>query len=167
MIMRYLFLCGLAAFGASACGEDPDDLAVFDGEMSGAFTEQLSGRADYGIARSGGVTTFTIILGDGGPARITLRFDEDEQPGPGAYAIGAPADPETGIFRGTVDYTTGGALMTFEMRSGTLTIDRSVAGDLDGEFQLEAVRTSPCCDPAPVAITVTGSFDAAPVDTGT
>jgi hypothetical protein len=157
----------LCAVTASGCGEDTDDIAAFDGEMTGAFSEALSGGATCGIVRTGGVTTFTLLLGDGGAADLTLRYDEDEQPDEGTYPIGAPDDPRTGIFRGTVDHVANGGLNRFDIQDGTVTIERSIDGDLDGTLDLRAARTSPCCDPSPVEINVTGNFDAAPIDTGT
>jgi hypothetical protein len=33
-----------------------------------------------------------------------------------------------------------------------------------GTFELRAVRTSPCCDPTPVQIFITGTFDAAQIN---
>jgi hypothetical protein len=165
--MNIRLLCLLWAVTVSGCGEDADDIATFGGEMTGAFSAPLSGGATYGILRTGGVTTFTILLGDGGAADLTLRYDEDERPEEGTYPIRSPDDSRTGIFRGTVDHVADGVLNRFDIQDGTVTIERSIDGDLDGTLDLRAVRTSPCCDPSPVEVTITGGFDAAPVDTGT
>lgn len=161
---RTLFPILLLAVAGCGSDESPDDLATFEGVLAGAYSATLDGEALYGIARTGGTTAFTILLSDGADFTITLRYDESAQPGTGTYALGAPDDPDTGIFRGSVTYVTSGAAEGFEIRSGTVVVTRSVSGDLDGTVDLRAVRTSPCCDPAPVEITVTGSFDAAPLD---
>jgi hypothetical protein len=162
----------IRAFAAStlllaACGDDtsePASTRTFNGQMTGAYVGTLTGEAEFGIVRDNAQTGFALVLGDGGTSRIVLRAGDTPRPAPGTYEIVAPGSPRSGVtFEGDVGYVTGGALNEFEIRGGTLTITESRSASLVGSFELRAERTSPCCDPAPVEIVVTGTFDAAPI----
>lgn len=150
------------ALASAGCGDD-DDLgeSSFSGELTGAYVETVTGEANYGIARGGQVTGFTLVLGDGGTSRVQLTTPEDSRPPEGTYEIVAPDDPEPeGRFRGDVGYVNGGVLYDFEVRGGSLTITSSEPGAVAGTFTLRAVQTSPCCFPEPIEIFLDGTFDA-------
>jgi hypothetical protein len=147
----------------AGCGGDDDELGAssFSAELTGAYVETVTGEASYGIARSGDLTGFTLVLGDGGTSRVQLTTSGDSRPAEGTYEIVAPDDPEPeGRFRGDVGYVTGGALLDFEIRGGSITITSSEPGAVAGTFTLRAVQTSPCCFPEPIEIFLDGSFDA-------
>ena len=150
----------------AACGEDidaPPATSIFNGEMSGAYTGTLDGEAVFGITQDAGGNSngFALILGDGGAARIFLRISGTGKPPIGTYEIVAPGAPASdAVFRGTVGYAVNGALEQYEVRGGTITLTRRTHEAATGSFELRAERTSPCCDPAPVQIVITGTFDA-------
>ena len=145
-------------------GDDPSAGSSFGGELTGAYSETLDGEAHFGVVRTGGSTGFTILLGEGGSAVVALQTPGTERPAAGTYEIVAPDFPEPdGKFHGTVAYTLGSGVEQFELRGGTLTLTSSDGDTIDGSVELRAERTSPCCDPAPVQIFITGNFTAKPV----
>ena len=154
----------------ASCDDDTGNepgTSTFNGEMSGAYSATLTGEAVFGVILGNGVKSsgFALILGDGGAARILLTTTSTPVPPVGTYEIVAPGFPAGAdtVFTGTLGYTVGGVLEEFEISGGSITLSRSTHDAVIGNFELGAVRTSPCCDPAPVEIFITGTFDAAQI----
>jgi hypothetical protein len=155
----------------AACGDDTGNepgTNTFTGAISGAHTAAISGEAVFGVTTDDGSNAvgLALILGEGGAARIFLASTSTPRPPGGTYDIEAPRLPAGSdtVFAGTVGYVVNGALELYETRGGTITLTRSAFNGVAGTFELRAVRTSPCCDPTPVQIFVTGTFDAAQIN---
>jgi hypothetical protein len=151
-----------------ACGDDGQNepgTGTFAADMTGAYTAVLSGQAQFGVTLDDGFRAagLALVLGDSSAARIFLVSSATPRPLAGTYAIVAPGLPATSdtVFTGTLGYVANGALQGFEIRAGTITLTRSAQNGVAGTFELAAVRTSPCCDPAPVQVVIAGTFDAA------
>jgi hypothetical protein len=152
----------------AACGDDGQNepgTATFAAEMTGAYTAALSGQAQFGVTVDNGFSAvgLALVLGDSGVARIFLTTSTTPRPLAGTYAIVAPGFPagKDTVFTGTLGYMVNGAPEVFLARGGTITLTRSAHNGVAGTFEFTAVRTSPCCDPAPVQVVITGTFDAA------
>lgn len=149
-----------------ACGGDDQDApgtSTFNGEMTGAHTATLGGQAVFGVTlddKNIG-SGFALILGDGGAARIFLTTPATTSPAVDTFEIAAndfTADNDT-VWTGTVDYMAGGADEQFEIRGGTITLDRSNHNGVSGTFELRAQSTSSAGQ-----VFITGSFNAAQIN---
>lgn len=170
MMRTTLRAVAAASLLLTACGDDQDEPGTntFTGEISGAYTEAISGEAVFGVTVDDGSNAvgLALILGEGGAARTFLASTSTPRPPVGTYEI-VPPDFDAGsdtVFAGTVGYVADRVLQTYETRGGTITLTRSAFNGVTGTFELRAVRTSPCCDPTPVQIFITGTFDAAQID---
>jgi hypothetical protein len=159
-----------ASLFLAACGEDEDEpgTSTFTGDISGTHTESVSGEAVFGVTVDDGSNAvgLALILGEGGAARIFLASTNTPRPPVGTYDIVAPgfdAGNDT-VFAGTVGYVVDRVLENYETTGGTITLTRSAFNGVTGTFELQALRTSPCCDPTPVEVVITGTFDAAQID---
>ncbi len=153
-----------------ACGDDTGNepgTSTFAGDITGAHTASVAGEAVFGVTVDDGSNAagLALILGEGGAARIFLASTSTPRPLAGTYDIESPTFPagKDTVFGGTVGLVVGGALEEYATRSGTITLTRSAYNGVAGNFELRAVRTSPCCDPTPVQIVVTGTFNAAQI----
>jgi hypothetical protein len=155
----------------AACGDDTGTepgTSTFAGEITGAHTASVAGEAVFGVTVDDGSNAvgLALILGEGGAARIFLASTRTPRPLVGTYDIDPPnfvAGNDT-VFAGTIELVVNGAVEQFETRSGTITLTRSAFNGVAGTFQLRANRTSPCCDPTPVQVFITGTFDAAQIN---
>ena len=153
------FVSGIG--GISACGgndtlEDP----LFAAEVTGAVTRTAAGHAAFGVA-GGGVTGFMIIMQDDtSGTTIALQKPGTSRPVAGDYPIRPPEDVgPIGEYRAVVRLVVNGTLEEYEARSGVLKVrDADSPLYIQGTVDLQAVRTSPCCDPEPVTISVTGVY---------
>lgn len=152
----------------ASCGDDTDiepGAGTFTGEMTGAYAATLDGQAQFGVIEdaSGTATGFALVLGDGSVARILLTASNTPEPPARTYEIVAPGFPvgSDTVFKGSIAYLVNGAVEEFEARGGTVSLTLSAHNTAAGTFELRAERTSPCCDPAPVQVVITGTFDAA------
>jgi hypothetical protein len=168
MMMRAVVAASLLL---AACGDDSGNepgTGTFTGEITGALTATIAGEAVFGVTLDDGSNAvgLALILGEGGQARIFLASTSTPRPLAGTYNIEAPGFPAGSdtVFAGTVGVVVGGALEQYETRGGTIVLTRSAFNGVAGTFQLRAVRTFPCCDPTPVEIVVTGTFDAAQIN---
>lgn len=160
-----------ASLFLSACGDDTGNepgTSTFAGEITGVHTASVAGEAVFGVTvdDGSGAVGLALILGEGGAARIFLASTSTPRPPAGTYDIEAPGFPAGSdtVFAGSVGFVVNGALEVFETRGGTITLTRSAFNGVAGTFELRAVRTSPCCDPTPVQIFITGTFDAAQIN---
>ena len=151
----------------AACGEDSEDEAgasTFSGDMTGVYAAPIAGHAVFGVtldaaARGDG---FSLVLGEGGPARIALFAFAAPTVRAGSYEIVAPdfnAGSDT-VFTGSLTYNTGATIDSFQVRSGSITLRRANHNRTAGSFTLRAERTSPA-DGAQLFIE--GDFDAAQI----
>jgi hypothetical protein len=155
----------LAGAGSvAACGGGDFDPAVplFASEVTGAVTRSIVGVSAYGVVRDGGLTGFTFVMEDSsGSNSILLQKPSTTKPVPGDYLIVPPDDVgPLGLYRGRVRMVIDGVLEEYTAQSGALTIVEAAPTWLRGTFEFDAVRTSPCCDPAPVTIHVEGTYTA-------
>ncbi len=154
------FVSGIG--GVSACGgndtlEDP----LFAAEVTGAVTRTVAGVSAFGVVRDGGLTGFTFVMEDEAGTTIILQKPTIAKPVLGSYEIVAPEQVgPIDMYRGVARIIVDGALEEFTAQSGTLIITEATPTSLKGTFEFGAVRTSPCCDPEPVAIQVTGTYTA-------
>lgn len=156
-----------AALLLAACGDDTEDqagISVFAGDISGAYSAPLAGRAVFGVTLDGAANAagFSLVLGQGGDARIALFAYTTPKPRVGTYEIvapNAPAGADT-VFQGSLTYTAGGSLEVFEIRGGTITLTQASHNRTTGSLELRAERTTPA-DGAEIFIS--GSFDAAQI----
>jgi hypothetical protein len=160
-----LAVLGVLAGGSilAACSSDivePFD-PVFTAQVTGAVVRPAAGVATYGVARDGGQTGFTLVRQ--APAGVTIPLPKPaiSKPTPGTYDI-VPADQvaPVGQYRGVARIIVDGAQEEYEAQSGALVITETTPNSVRGTFQFDAVRTSPCCDPAPVTISVAGTYTA-------
>ncbi len=159
---RDLMVAG-AILAAGGCSDDGNQPATgsYSAEVSGAYQGTFSGEAYFGVLRELGELGFTLVLGDADPVRVVLQSDGTAQSPAGSYELVAPDFPQAGgNYRGTVGLVQGNALEQFEIRGGTLVIEESNTGRLRGTVELRAERTFPCCDPVPIQLFLTASFDA-------
>lgn len=164
--LRRLVLAG-AIMSAGACSDDsnPPAAGSYSGEMTGAYTTTFAGEAYFGVMRELGDEGFTLVLGDADPVRVVLQAHGTERTPAGTWELVPANFPEPeGKYRGTVGLVASSALLQFEVRGGTLVIEESTPGHVRGTVELRAERTFPCCDPAPVQVFVTATFDAAPLN---
>ena len=154
----------------AACGDDTGNepgTSIFTGEITGVHTASVAGEAVFGVTLDDGSNAvgLALILGEGGPRASFSRQPAPPDPPVGTYDIESPTFPAGSdtVFGGTIGFVVNGALEQFETRSGTITLTRSAYNGVAGTFELRAVRTSPCCDPTPVQIFITGTFDAAQI----
>ena len=139
---------------------DPVEPA-FAAEITGAVTRSAVGVSAFGVVRDGGQTGFTFLMEDETGAAIILQKPTIAKPVLGAYEIVAPEQVgPIDMYRGVVRIIVDGALEEYTAQSGTLIITEATPTSLKGTFEFAAVRTSPCCDPEPVAIQVTGTYTA-------
>lgn len=148
-----------------ACGGDDQDApgtSTFNGAMTGAYTATLGGQAVFGVTlddKNVG-SGFALILGDGGAARIFLTTAATTNPAVDTFEIVAndfTADNDT-VWTGTVGIA-GVTNEQFEIRGGTITLDRSNHNGVSGNFELRAQSTS-----GTGQVFITGSFDAAQIN---
>jgi len=154
-----------AVVSLAACGgSDPETVVpAYAAEITGAVTRSLVGVSVYGVVRDGGQTGFTIVMDDPGSSNsILFQKPATTKPLPGDYDIVPPDQVgPLGLYRGTVRLIIDGALEEYTAQMGTLSIVEATPTALRGTFEFDAVRTSPCCDPEPVSIHVTGTYTAA------
>lgn len=167
--MRRRFL--LAAVGLFAGGvtlaacDDPVGegvIPVFAAEIVGAVSRLAAGGAMYGVVRDAGLTGFTVLLEDDtSNVTIVLQKPSLAKPLPGNYPI-VPRDEVGGLgqFLATLRIVVDGVQQEYQAESGGLLISEETPAFLKGNFHFDAVRTSPCCDPEPVTVTVDGTFNA-------
>jgi hypothetical protein len=152
------------AMSVAACGGGEFDpvIPVYEAEVTGAVTLSLAGVSAYGTVRDGGLTGFTLVMDDTTTSNsILLQKPSTTKPVPGEYLIVPAADVgPLGLYRGRVRLIVDGALEEYEAQSGALIIAEATPTSLSGTFEFTAVRTSPCCDPAPVTIQVEGAYSA-------
>ena len=154
----------------ASCGDDTGiepGTGTFNGEMTGAHAKTLDGLAQFGVieAANGKATGLALILRDGGVTRVVLTASNTPKPPARTYEIVAPDFPvgSDTVFKGTISYVANGAIEQFEVRGGTITLTLSAHNAVAGSFELRAERIRPCCDPAPVEIFISGTFDAAQI----
>lgn len=156
---------GLLAGGITlaACGGDnvePVD-PVFAAQITGAVNRTAAGESAYGVVRDGGQTGFTFVMEDVTGVTIILQKPATSKPIPGEYEIVPPDEVgPLGLFRGAARIVVDGGLEVYEARAGNLIIAETTPLSLKGNFEFDAVRTSPCCDPEPVTISVAGTYTA-------
>ena len=155
------FLAG--AISLAACGGtdfDPVEPA-FAAEITGAVTRSAVGVSAFGVVRDGGQTGFTFIMEDETGVTVILQKPAIAKPFPGDYEIVPPGEVgPLNLYRGVARVIVDGALEEYTAQSGALIITEATPTSLKGTFEFAAVRTSPCCDPEPVAIQVTGTYTA-------
>jgi len=154
--------------GTAACAGDNREVVdpVFTAAITGAVTRPAVGTATFGVLEDSDIKGFTVVMEDAYIIAIVLQTPSLEQPAPGTYPIVPKAVPGTaGDFHGVVryDYYKYGSLQQFEAVSGTVNVIESGREVIKGTMTFRAVRTSPCCDQAPVTIDVTGTFTAGQV----
>ena len=145
----------------AACGGAPTGGAgqggQFDADLAGIVTTHLSGFATS--SGQTGVTWTLQLITPGGDNTITMMWEGDGRPDPGAYPLvdfttsltGAPP----GHFVGAVVLDDG--LLPgdgFDNLNGTFTVSRSTPGSVSGSFSLTAFHSS---SPAS-RLAVTGTF---------
>ena len=154
----------------ASCEDDVDtDLVapVFTAEMTGAYSAPLSGRALFGVTidNNANANGMALLLGDSAVARIVFVSTNTPKPPARTYEIVAPGSPvgSDTVWTGNLFYVINGTVEKFAMSGGTISLTNSTHSSVTGNFEFSAVRTSPCCDPAPVEISVTGTFNAAQI----
>lgn len=156
-------MAGMIALAAcSDSGGEPLE-PFFDAEVTGAATTAAEGTAQYGTVTTGGLTGFTLYMEDEDTGlTILLQKPATSRPFVGEYPI-LPADDIGPVdeYRARVRIVDD-VLQQFDGVEGRLIIIESGPTGIRGTMEFDAVRTSPCCDPEPVAITVVGSFTAVP-----
>jgi hypothetical protein len=170
MMHATMLTVAAASLLLAACGDNSGNepgTSDFAGEITGAHTTSVSGEALFGVTLDDGsrAVGLALILGEGGAARIFLASTTTPRPLIGTYDVERPGFPggNDTVFAGTVGLVVNGALEGYETRSGTITLTRSGYNGVAGNFQLRAVRTSPCCDTTSVQIFISGTFDAAQI----
>ena len=168
-MLRAALVTALAAtLLVAACSDDGEDQPgsnTFSAQMTGTYTAVLGGDAEFGVtlddaAKASG---FALILGGGtAAARIVLFAYTAPKPRAGTYEIVAPDSPAGSdtVFSGALTYDAGSGLETFQIRGGTITLDRANHNRTAGTFDFRAERTSPA-DGAQIFIS--GTFDAAQI----
>lgn len=160
LLSALVLVAGITALTACS-GEDMSVEPVFAAEVTGAVARTAAGIAAFGVVPDGGSTGFTIIMEDEASGMsIVLQKPATARPQPGSYPI-VPRDEvgPLGEYRGALRYVDG-ALQEFAAHAGTLVISETAPVFIKGTMEFQAVRTSPCCDPEPVTISVTGTFTA-------
>ena len=148
----------------AACGEDTEDepgRSLFAGTMTGVYAAPVAGKAVFGVTLDDAAngSGFSLVLGEGGAARIALFAYATPTLRSGTYEIVAPAfdaGSDT-VFTGFLTYNAGASLDSFEIRGGSITLTRTNHNRTSGLFELRAERTSPA-DGA--QLTINGTFDA-------
>ena len=151
------------ATALTACsGSDFDPVEpAFAAEITGAVTRSAVGVSAFGVVRDGGQTGFTFVMEDETGTTILLQKPAIAKPIPGEYEIVPPDQVgPLNLYRGVARVIVDGALEEYTAQSGALIITEATPTSLKGTFEFAAVRTSPCCDPEPVTIQVTGTYTA-------
>ena len=152
------------AVSVAGCGGSDYEPGVplFAAQVTGAITRSMTGFSAFGVVRDGGQTGFTFVMEDSaGSNSILLQKPSTSKPLPGDYLVVPPDQVgPLGLYRGRVRMIVDGALEEYEAQSGTLVITEATPVSLKGTFEFDATRTSPCCDPAPIAIHVVGTYNA-------
>ena len=151
----------------AACSDDTEDqsgLSVFAGNISGVYTGPIAGRAVFGVTLDGSANAsgFSLVLGEGGAARIALFAYTTPTPRVGTYEIVAPGTAATAdtVFQGSLTYAVGAIPQVFEIRGGSITLTQASHNRTIGDFVLTAQRTRPADN---AEVTITGTFDAAQI----
>jgi hypothetical protein len=156
---------------ASACGGG-DAVAPwvstrsYQATVSGDLSRTLSGVASFGVESSEGSAGFFILLGNESSDDVLgLVTMGHARPGVGTYQVVPMSDgtpPSAGAWGGFytfLDESTGRAGVMVAT-SGTVRITESSAARLRGTFQLAGEGVLSDDFEAPIALTVTGTFDA-------
>jgi len=161
LLAALAFVSGVIGMTACSTGQDLLVEPVFAAEVTGAVTRSAAGVAAFGVVREGGSTGFTLVMEDETGVTIVLQKPAIARPVLGTYPI-VPRDEVGPLneYRGVVRIVVDGALEEFEATAGTIIVTEDGPTFMKGTIAFQAVRTSPCCDPAPVTISVAGSFTA-------
>jgi hypothetical protein len=166
-MLRAALRAVLATLLLAACTDDAEDqsgLSVFAGNISGTYSAPLAGRAVFGVTLDDAANAagFSLVLGEGGAARIALFAYTTPKPRVGTYEIVAPGSPATSdtVFQGSLTYIVNDSVQAFEIHGGTITLDQAGHNRTAGSFELQARRIRPA-DNAEVSIE--GTFDAAQI----
>lgn len=169
-----LFLVPVTACGEGEDGTGPEDVAGFTFVVSGDVarsvegTSAVTGETPNG---SGGETFWVVSLvaGAGSETEGVSFLRNGERPGPGEHSLVAltvPSALPAGAIGATVVLAPSESEPGFlgAATSGTLTITRSLAGEVRGDFELEADgNLFPSGGPAESGvITLAGEFTAVP-----
>jgi hypothetical protein len=168
----------LAILIFAACGDavGPAPGAVLNAEIQGSVEGDYAGTGWF-QARPGQIFGPTFSLhsdGVGGSANQGFAFAAHEAPESGEYAVGVPGP---GVMHVAYWHDEGQVRRVFAAESGMVEITHASNRRIAGTFQIGASLVYRCeiapgfpgaimvCDPADevAALTITGSFDAAPI----
>jgi hypothetical protein len=124
--------------GALACGDGtgPGVSGTFEAVVSGSYSGEMSGEAEFGIFAGEG---FGLSMHGGAGQLFGIGHRTEARPAVGTYEVGDPE--EEGIFFALYVRSTPEGVATLVSTEGELEITHSTATRLEGSFAIHARGT--------------------------
>ena len=156
-----IFALVVISLASISCSSDDEgssenlDFGNFELSVTGDFTQETNGFADFDSLSAFGVNSWEISMNDINPSTVSLQLSlvsstgEVSQPSPGTYEIGFDANSSDvfsaiyvhipdGNFFETVEYTTFST--ADQAYGGSLIIETSNANVVSGSFNFTAAK---------------------------